>query len=205
VLISTQKQTAFQLSIFDQFDTADYYLAEVTQYDISNPNSFENSLDVKSVHLEDGWEDASGKVLIYHQSSLPFTLGMVILVKKMPDQIAPPSNLGEFDYRSFLMRKGIYFRQFLGADFQIIATSSSAQDPLARLRHNIREMLDSKIPDEQFRQIAMAFLLGGKETLRPIGSRVLCSSWCSAYSRCFRSPCRHHLYDFYISEAIKAE
>jgi len=167
VLISTQKQTAFQLSVFDQFDTVDYYLAEVTQYDISKPNSFENSLEVKSVHLKDGWKDASGKVLIYHQSSIPFEPGMVILVKKMPDQIASPSNPGEFDYRSFLIRKGIYFRQFLGTDFQIIATSSSTQYPLARLRHNISEMLASKIPDEQSRQIAMALLLGEKKSLDP--------------------------------------
>lgn len=167
ILISTQKQATFQPSTLDQFEEVDFYIAEVTQYDLPKPNSSENLLKIKSVHQNNEWKDASGKVIIYHQSPVSFEPGMVILVNKIPELIAPPANPAEFDYRAFLMRKGIYFRQFVSSEFQIVSTSSGGAYPLTRLRHSISEMLYSKIPDEESRQIAMALLLGEKKSLDP--------------------------------------
>ncbi len=158
-------QTDFNTEILH----SDSYLAEVTLYDQQKPNSFENLLEVKSILVDGVWKDAQVKVLIYHQNEQGLEPGQVLLVKKNPEQITPPLNPLEFDYRQYLERQGIHFRQFLGKDYQVVdsARTSVFDYFLVRLRHEIGEMLKSKIPDENSAQIALALLLGQKKELDP--------------------------------------
>ncbi|MDR7129274.1 competence protein ComEC [Algoriphagus sp. 4150] len=148
---------------------AESYLGEVTMYDLQKPNSFENLLDVKSVLIEGKWNDAEGKILVYHQSEKPLKPGDILLVKKKPEEIAEPLNPHEFDYKEYLARKGIFYRQFLGKDYQVIlsGTATGSRYFLIHLRHAIGQMLTSKIPDENSAQIALALLLGQKKELDP--------------------------------------
>ncbi|MEB2774404.1 ComEC/Rec2 family competence protein [Algoriphagus sp. D3-2-R+10] len=160
-----QHQTDFSTEILQ----AESYLAEVTMYDQQKPNSFENLLEVKSLLTEGEWDDAQGKVLVYHQSEKPLEPGQIILVRKKPEEIASPLNPYEFDYRLYLSRQGINYRQFLGKDFHIVdSTAGSGFDYfLVNLRHKIGEMMKAKIPDENSSQIALALLLGQKKELDP--------------------------------------
>ena len=147
---------------------AERYLAEVTQYDLAKPNSSENLLEVKSVFSNGKWQDASAKVIVYHQGDF-LVPGKVVLVNKAPSPVDLPRNPGEFNYAEYLARRGIYFRQFLGKDYQVI-DSASVHDfkyALAHLRHDMAEMLREKIPNKQSAQIAMALLLGQKNELDP--------------------------------------
>jgi competence protein ComEC len=149
--------------------TADQYLAEVIQYDVQKPNSFENLLELRSVKTSAGWSDASGKVLVYHQSESPLFPGQILLVNKAPEVIPGAKNPNEFDYKSFLARKGIFHRQFIGKEVQIVQSGQSSDFRyfLDHLRQKMVLMLEAKIPDPDSRQVALALLLGQKQNLDP--------------------------------------
>lgn len=153
----------------EKVKTADRYLAEVIQYDVQKPNSFENLLELKSVKTSEGWSDASGKVLVYHQSKTPLFPGQILMINKAPEVILGPKNPNEFDYRDFLARKGIFHRQFIGEDVSVIqsAQSSDSRYFLDDLRQKMVLMMEEKIPDPDSRQVALALLLGQKQNLDP--------------------------------------
>ncbi|MEP0711414.1 ComEC/Rec2 family competence protein [Algoriphagus sp.] len=158
-----------QSQSLSDLSSVESYLAEVTMYDQQKANSFENLLEVKSSFNAGKWEDASGKVLVYHQSVLPFEPGQLLLVNKKPETILSPTNPDEFDYKAFLARQGITYRQFLGKDFHVIDSipSKRLEYFLVHLRYAIGEMLKAKIPDVKSEQIALALLLGQKKNLDP--------------------------------------
>lgn len=166
LLVQNKKR---QTDVSTEILQAESYLAEVTAYDLQKPNSFENLLEVKSVLIEGEWNDTQGKVLVYHQSDKHLEPGQILLVNKKPEEIASPLNPHEFDYRQYLFRQGIQYRQFLGKDFQLVDSvpSTGLNYFLVHLRHRIGEMLQSKIPDENSAQIALALLLGQKKELDP--------------------------------------
>ncbi|PZX51869.1 competence protein ComEC [Algoriphagus ratkowskyi] len=165
LVANKQKQSARQTD----FSNSVSYLAEVTMYDQQKPNSFENLLEVKSVFQEGKWTDAEGKILVYHQNKKPLEPGQILLVNKLPETIASPRNPNEFDYKEYLSRQEITYRQFLGKDFQVVDSVSKSGPKyfLVHLRQNIAEMLKSKIPDDKSAQIALALLLGQKKELDP--------------------------------------
>lgn len=153
----------------EKVGVAKQYLAEVIQYDVQKPNSFENLLELKSVKTSAGWSTAEGKVLVYHQSETQLLPGQILLINKPPEEIPAPKNPNEFDYKDFLARKGIFHRQFLGKNFQIIPTDQISDFGyfLDHLRQNMVLMLEAKIPDPDSRQVALALLLGQKQNLDP--------------------------------------
>lgn len=148
---------------------ADGYLGKVTAYDVVKQNSFENILEIITVSDQGEWKDASGQVLVYHQRKQPLIPGELVWVDQAPDVIKPPKNPSEFNYRDFLRRKGIYFSQFLGGEAKVLSSDQQVDFSaiLPHVRYHIAEMLRSRIPDEDSQQIALALLLGQKQTLDP--------------------------------------
>lgn len=149
------------------WDGVEGYLAEVLNYDEEKPNSFENVLEIKSVLKNGIWENGSGQVLIYHQSEMSLLPGLMVWVAKTPDVIPSPSNPYEFDYSSYLERKGVLYRQFLKEEVLVL----NKNPPFFglyffdHLRHKMSRFLESKIPDGESNQIAQAILLGQKQFL----------------------------------------
>lgn len=166
LLVQNKESQSSRNSDLSQMES---YLGEVSMYDQEKPNSFENLLEVKSVLFGGKWTAGQGKVLIYHQNDKPLQPGQVLLVEKVPQQIAAPRNPHEFDYKQYLSKHGIYYRQFLGKDFLVIDTASKTGIDyfMLHLRNDLGEMLKSKIPDENSSQIALALLLGQKKQLDP--------------------------------------
>ncbi len=157
-----------QLSDENTFLGVNEYLGEVTQYDTEKSNSFENLLQVKSVLKGGSWQEVDTKVLVYHQNQVPLLPGQLLWVKKSPEPIPPPINPHEFDYRFFLARKGIFYRQFLSSNYVALDSSSSKFDYLlSHVRFGIASLLRDKIPDKESEQIALALLLGQKQNLDP--------------------------------------
>ncbi len=145
------------------------YLATVNQFDIEKPNSFENLLEVNAAKIDGKWQESNGDILVYHQSPISLRPGEVLLVNGTPELLPDPLNPHEFDYKGFLARKGIFHRQFVGTEFLVIdsADVGSRRYFIANLRQGLGEMLKSRIPHPESRQIASALLIGQKQNLDP--------------------------------------
>ncbi|MGM0944930.1 MAG: ComEC/Rec2 family competence protein [Bacteroidota bacterium] len=143
------------------------YIAEVQNYDLMKPNSFENLLEIKFVKSDNQWLSASGKVIIYHQSATPLKPGTLIWVQNPPDEIPAAINPYEFDYRGYLAKKDIRYRQFIGDGFSRLGSSLGDQSRfwMVHWRQKMSTMLRETIPGERAQQIALALLLGQKQQL----------------------------------------
>ncbi len=165
ILLSTfQNRQAEFATLEEPFES---YLAEVRQFDLQKPNSFENLLEIIAIKSDSEWKAASGLVIVYHQSPEALLPGQLIRVSKAPERVSAPRNPHEFDYRAFLARKGIHFRQFIGKDFQVLekAGELSLEFFLVNFRNLLATRLRDQIPDPQSEQIALALLLGQKQSL----------------------------------------
>ena len=154
-------------SAFQNPESVQGYVAEIIQYDVAKPNSFENLLQVKVVSKNDIWVESDEKVLVYHQSQSPFIPGQIIWVKSSPESIPAPTNPNEFNYKDFLVRKGIFSRHFLSKNFTLLDSSISTkpQHLFSHLRFKIGKLLQDKIPHPESEQIALALLFGQKQYL----------------------------------------
>ena len=151
----------------DAWKGAKMYLAEVKRFDIQKPNSSENLLEVLSIKDSLGWKKAQGKVLIYHQLATSLQPGEVVLVNKIPEIIPSPSFPDEFDYRGFLAKKDIHFRQFIRSGLVKVDSSNtgSLEFAIDRLGYFLSNLIDQKVEFAESKQIANALLLGQKESL----------------------------------------
>ncbi|GAA0880566.1 hypothetical protein GCM10009119_35360 [Algoriphagus jejuensis] len=167
ILLSEIQKNRDSDAVDPNLEFCDSYLARVQKFDVAKPNSQENLLEVIQIKDSLGWHPSKGNILIYHKSTAPLFPGQVILVEKSPEPISPPTFLDEFDYRRFLARKDIYFRQFMGEKFALI-DSSDVNAPrfwLLNFRKKLAAIIDEKVPNPESRQIAAALLLGQKENL----------------------------------------
>ena len=143
------------------------YLAEVQRYDLPKANSSENLLAVFALNGKEGWSSQNALVLVYHQMEVALYPGQVIWVPANPEPVAPPSFPDEFNYKQFLAAKGIHFRQFLGKKLQVLPLKPSNELNFAmeHLRHYFAGVIDQYVQRPESKQIALALLLGQKESL----------------------------------------
>ena len=143
------------------------YLAEVQRYDLPKANSSENLLAVFAINGEHGWRSQKALVLVYHQMEEALHPGQVIWVPTNPEPVTPPSFPDEFNYKRFLAAKGIHFRQFLGKKLQVLPLKPSNELNFAmeHLRHYFAGVIDQYVQRPESKQIALALLLGQKESL----------------------------------------
>ena len=143
------------------------YLGEVQRFDVAKPNSSENLIEIIAIKGDSGWRKHAGLVLVYHKSKRPLQPGNVIWIPKKPEEIPGPIFPNEFDYRQFLARKGIHHRQFLGKEFVYVDSThqQGLKFAVARLRQQFAEVIDTHMQHPISKQIALALLLGQKESL----------------------------------------
>ncbi|MFC3417188.1 ComEC/Rec2 family competence protein [Algoriphagus hitonicola] len=143
------------------------YIAEVQEYDLQKPNSFQNLLSLRFIQTEDEWLPAGGNILVYHQSEKPLNPGDLIWVREKPEEVPSPVNPHEFDYRGYLAKQGIYYRQFLGENFTLIEQNAGFDFSFLMVywRKEMATMLSRHIQHEKAQQIALALLLGQKQEL----------------------------------------
>jgi competence protein ComEC len=149
------------------WEGVDSYFGEVINFDKPKTNSSENLLEIVASKDSGEWKKTNGRVLIYHQSSIPLKPGDVVWVNKVPERIPPPSFPNEFDYQNFLAKKGIHFRQLTKKEILRI-DSTAIENPgfvLDRIGHSLAQVINDKIGRPESRQIALALLLGKKDSL----------------------------------------
>lgn len=154
-------------SILIKGDGESLLLTKALEYDLQKPNSFENLLEIVAIKEGGVWKPQEGKVLVYHQSEEEIEPGQVLLIRGSPERIEPPSNPEEFDYKGYMARQGISYRQFLGQNsfVRIKGNSEAVINSGKKLRRTIRNRIQQDISDLDAQQVAEALLLGEKKSL----------------------------------------
>lgn len=153
-----------------------YETALVTAYEAvvrSAPESKAKSwkIQVEVVRVKtDQWKEATGKVLVYFSKKsfdhIPWLYGDRLLIKGAPNELSPPANPNEFDFKRFLTFKNIYHQQFVLGD-QVKFLESAQRKGFIYYSHKVRawasEIIRHNIPGVQEQAIAMALVLGVTE------------------------------------------
>ncbi|MDP5140797.1 MAG: ComEC family competence protein, partial [Spirosomaceae bacterium] len=103
----------------------DYYQAVITSNTEVKPKTYKVAAEVKLLKINGEWKPTNGKVLLYFPLDIAEkpSYGDVFLVRAMPREVEAPKNPYEFDYKTYLSRKGIYAHHFLREnDFEKIKT-----------------------------------------------------------------------------------
>ena len=100
------------------------------------------------------------KVYAYSRRPLPYPIGTTLQINKQVDGFDAPSNPHQFDYGSYLQRKGIYGRIFLQTEeVDSIGQASELAFLNYKWRYRLLQLLKKYLPEKE-RPIAQALLLG---------------------------------------------
>lgn len=128
-------------------------------------------LQVQLVRVKtERWKEKSGTVMLYvskkSMAQIPWSYGDRLLIKGTPNELSPPANPNEFDFKRFLSFRNIYHQQFVLAD-QIRFITHAERKGFIYYSHQVRawasEVIRKNIPGEQEQAIAMALVLGVTE------------------------------------------
>jgi competence protein ComEC len=128
-------------------------------------NSFKTLVTIKHVKTKAGWKVATGKVNLYlSKKTLQDNIrwGNHVLVTGSPNEVQPPANPYEFDFKRFLTFKNIYHQHFVqGTD--IIWLGETQKDFFyysAEARRFFSSIIKQYVPEEQEQAIALALVIG---------------------------------------------
>ena len=171
--LARSHEASVQKDYFRNYEEdARYYVARVYDYPAERDNSFKVPLQ-----LEYQFGDSlpsrpvSGVVMAYFQktdSAFALRYGDLIAIAAPIGEVSPPKNPEEFDYRAYLMRKGITGQRFL-RDEDWIDLQTNRANPVYAFSFRFRDrMLASLehcgVKDKEF-GVAAAILLGYDESL----------------------------------------
>ncbi len=116
------------------------------------------------------WKSRTGSVILYvskrSMDQVPWLYGDRLLIRGTPNELKPPANPNEFDFKRFLSFRNIYHQQFVLAD-QVRLISHAERRSFMYYSHQMRawasEVIRKNIPGEQEQAIAMALVLGVTE------------------------------------------
>lgn len=123
---------------------------------------------VQSVRQHDKWKPAKGILYLYLSKDMELpAYGDVLLIPGAPQEVAPPQNPGEFDYKRFLGFKNIYHQHFLrGVITKLTRDQGNAIIAFGyHLRLWAKDKFTRYLPSERERNIALALVLGVKDGL----------------------------------------
>lgn len=145
------------------------YEGIVQDYDLEKPNSWQNQVTVTRVYRAGSWDTEQTELLLYHRLGDTLRPGDRVLVKGMPEQIPETSGPEQFDYRGFLLRKGVAYRHFAGADIRVLSREEhkGLGTFVKQTRQNLALEIEHFFSQEAVQEIAKALLLGEKRSLDP--------------------------------------
>ncbi|MCC6570298.1 MAG: ComEC family competence protein [Chitinophagales bacterium] len=130
--------------------------------------SYKSILSIREIYADSTFkaQKATGLLLVYLEKdslSKQLELGDEILFSLRYQQVEPPKNPGQFNYRKYLEHKGIFHQQYLASDYFEPVRKHTAMH-LRRISHEaglwVQAILKKYIPgDDQF-ALADGILLG---------------------------------------------
>jgi len=128
--------------------------------------------EVIAIYSENRIQNSNGKLLIALKldtlRAIEVNYGDIILIPANYQEIEPPYNPGEFDFKSYLKNKQIYFQIFLQAD-ELKYVLQNAGNPIISFALELRKDLVKKcirfIPDQEASSMASTLILGYRADL----------------------------------------
>jgi len=123
------------------------------------------SLLLEAREIESGgiWQQTSGAVLVYVPQSSSYKYGDLLQVG---GKLKTPPQLGDFDWREYLARKGIHSIMNYPEQIALLAQGQGFKplEWLYGLRNRMSQALDSALPEPQS-SLAQAILLGKRSSI----------------------------------------
>jgi len=171
--LTRSHEASVQRDYFRNYESdASYYVARIYDYPMERENSFKVPLQLEYQFGDSLPSRAvSGLVMAYFQktdSAFALRYGDLIAVAASIGEVPLPKNPEEFDYQSYLMRKGITGQVFLkDADWMDLQTNRA--NPIYAFSFRFRDKLlvslqRCGVKDKEF-GVAAAILLGYDESL----------------------------------------
>jgi competence protein ComEC len=151
----------------------DVFIVRLTETPSEKPNSLRAFANVEYLKDSSAMKNAGGKIMLYFETdSLAKSLkyGDYILFSGNPNEISPPANPHQFNYRNYLSNDGIYHQIYLRSNDWIKTAKNDANpvfkfSELARLKMLKILEINGLAGDEY--AVASALLLGYTENLEP--------------------------------------
>jgi competence protein ComEC len=128
-------------------------------------------LNIKGVRNNKDWNSSSGKVIIYLQNdslSKLINLGDIISFEPKLENVPPPKNPNEFDYRNYLSYHLIYQQAFLRSNNWRIVEKANTNN-LFKIAEDIRAYLIQSLAKKDLNKkelaVASALILGYKDDI----------------------------------------
>lgn len=152
-------------------DSIKYYSATVNSSPEDKANSVKIEMKVDAVRTKAQWIPASGIVMVYiSKKSTPMDVayGDELLIRGAPEEIKPPANPGEFDFKQFLAFKNTWHQQFVQTE-QIKIISHAKHRDVLYYSHKARawsaDQIKRYVKGVQEQGIALALVLGVNDGL----------------------------------------
>jgi len=147
-------------------DDIEVYEAIVKSVPEEKAKSWKIEIEIISVKAA-SWQPATGKLLLYISKNnfVPdnFHYGDKILVQGAPQEVRPPANPGEFDFKRFLSFKNISHQQFVQPEDVKLIAPASWKGPIYyshRARAWSMKKINEYVHGVDERAIAIALVLG---------------------------------------------
>ncbi|UTW65201.1 ComEC/Rec2 family competence protein [bacterium SCSIO 12643] len=145
------------------------YIGRVISEPEIKGKSIKTTLEIIQIKDDYNWIPASGKCLVYIQkdSSVHISFGDVLSFKSHPQEIDPPQNFNEFDYKRYLAHHYIYHRIYLQSDQFTTSPNNdfSIRDLSILIRNQLlQNYIDFGLQNDELALIS-ALTLGKKDTL----------------------------------------
>jgi len=152
-------------------DSIQYYVGTVKSSPEDKANSVKIELKVSTVKTKSQWIPASGIVVVYNSKKtkpIEVAYGDELLIQGTPEQVKPPANPGEFDFKQFLAFKNTWHQQFVQTE-QVKIISQARYKGFLYYSHKARarsaSIVKRYVKGAREQGIALALVLGVNDGL----------------------------------------
>lgn len=163
VLVKTESRSSNHILHSSKLIQA--YEAVVAAHVEEKKNSFKTTVVIQTIKTGSGWIAATGKVNLYISKKTfinNLQWGDHLVVEGVPQEVLPPSNPHEFDFKRFLTFKNIYHQQFIQGDsYRLTGQTEKGFFHYSSLaRKYFSTIIQKYVDGEQEEAIALALVIG---------------------------------------------
>lgn len=152
-----------------RLDSIQAYRGQIITFPETRGKTHRAVLEITHIKLNQQWQEATGKIQAYIDKTAPRpAYGAELVILGSPQQVAPPLNPNQFDFRQFLADKQIYFQHYLRrTDFA--TTGKNCAQWYTRLPYQLSQWSDNALKKlvtiEREYAVAKAMILGLRDDM----------------------------------------